>query len=459
MHDGSGLRVLFFQKLFPFPWVNDPRRTVAAAAGGCMLVRVSALRRIGGIAAIRGALIDDCALARAIKPDGAIWLGLSGTVVSLRPYRSLGDFWRMIVRSAFEQLDNSVPALLGTVLGMVLIYGVPPVTTLFGHGIGQFCGGAAWLLMAAAFRPTGRLLRPSRRGNRSCCRAPPFSIPWPPWIPPVAHGWGGAANGRAGPMAAAPDVLYAKGMTAVSHMSDPESAAHAEAIARRSGSSFLLAMKLLESGAAARRCSPSMPFAARSTISPTIPAIRPTSAAALDAWRAEIDRLFAGEPTDLNRAGPGRAGGGLRLAKGRISWPSSTAWKWTRRIACASPTWTNFILLTAIAWPARWGACRCACSASMTVREKPSRRRWGEALQLTNILRDLAEDAERDRLYLPADLLARHGDRNGRSGSGSGASGAGGGVRGESSRWPGDAMPRPRMRSANAGTPRCVRRS
>ena len=149
--------VFFFQKLFPFPWVNDPRRTVAAAAGGCMLVRVSALRRIGGIAAIRGALIDDCALARAIKPDGAIWLGLSGTVVSLRPYRSLGDFWRMIVRSAFEQLDNSVPALLGTVLGMVLIYGVPPVTTLFGHGIGQFCGGAAWLLMAAAFRPTGRL--------------------------------------------------------------------------------------------------------------------------------------------------------------------------------------------------------------------------------------------------------------------------------------------------------------
>ena len=33
----------------------------------------------------------------------------------------------------------------------------------------------------------------------------------------------------------------------------------------------------------------------------------------------------------------------------------------------------------------------------------------GEALQLTNILRDLHEDAGRDRLYLPADLLATHG--------------------------------------------------
>lgn len=149
--------VFFFQKLFPFPWVNDPGRSTAAAAGGCMLVRVSALRRIGGIAAIRGALIDDCALARAIKPGGAIWLGLSETVVSLRPYRSLGDFWRMITRSAFEQLDNSVPALLGTILGMALIYAVPPVAVLFGQGIGQFCGGTAWLLMAAAYRPTERL--------------------------------------------------------------------------------------------------------------------------------------------------------------------------------------------------------------------------------------------------------------------------------------------------------------
>ena len=149
--------VFFFQKLFPFPWVNDPERPTAAAAGGCMLVRVSALRRIGGIAAIRGALIDDCALARAIKPGAAIWLGLTDTVVSLRPYRSLGNFWRMIVRSAFEQLDNSPPALFGTVFGMALIYGVPPVATLFGHGIGQLCGGAAWVLMAASYRPTGRL--------------------------------------------------------------------------------------------------------------------------------------------------------------------------------------------------------------------------------------------------------------------------------------------------------------
>ena len=89
--------VFFFQKLYPFPWVNDPRRAAAAAAGGCMLVRRAALERVGGVASIRDRLIDDCALARRIKAGGAVWLGLGERTRSLRrtpASPTSGAWWR-----------------------------------------------------------------------------------------------------------------------------------------------------------------------------------------------------------------------------------------------------------------------------------------------------------------------------------------------------------------------------
>ena len=83
--------IFFFQKLCPFAWVNDPQHRLAAAAGGCLLVRCEALRRAGGLVAIRSHLIDDCALAAAVKQQGPIWLGLALTSYSLRQYPRLGE--------------------------------------------------------------------------------------------------------------------------------------------------------------------------------------------------------------------------------------------------------------------------------------------------------------------------------------------------------------------------------
>ncbi|MFQ5784503.1 MAG: glycosyltransferase [Alphaproteobacteria bacterium] len=155
--------VFFFQKLYPFAWVGRPRRRTAGAAGGCMLLRRDALEAAGGLRAISGALIDDCALAAALKRNGPIWLGLATTTRSLRPYRGLGAVWEMVARSAFTQLRHSTPLLALTVAGMFVVYLVPPVAALGGPIAGAdtaaVAGLAAWLIMAVAYRPTLKLYR------------------------------------------------------------------------------------------------------------------------------------------------------------------------------------------------------------------------------------------------------------------------------------------------------------
>ncbi|MGE0752376.1 MAG: glycosyltransferase [Variibacter sp.] len=151
--------IYFFQMLYPFPWVNAPKSATTAAAGGCMLVRADALAAAGGIAAIRGALIDDCALARVMKRQGPIWLGVTERVRSIRPYPRLDDFRRMVARSAYAQLNYSPLLLAGTTLGMALTYIAPPALTLFADGIAQWCGLAAWLLMALSFQPMLRFYK------------------------------------------------------------------------------------------------------------------------------------------------------------------------------------------------------------------------------------------------------------------------------------------------------------
>ncbi|NMG10327.1 glycosyltransferase [Brasilonema sp. UFV-L1] len=180
--------VFFFQKLYPFPWVNDPTKPTAAAAGGCLLITREALTRIGGIQVVRNALIDDCALAQAVKqrsmgvggvggenillsssfsssasPSHKIWLGLDDLTHSLRPYLSLSTVWGMVARTAFTQLHYSLGLLVVTVIGMILVYIVPPISAIFGllteNWLIACVGLLGWLLMACAYLPTIRFYK------------------------------------------------------------------------------------------------------------------------------------------------------------------------------------------------------------------------------------------------------------------------------------------------------------
>ena len=159
--------VFFFQKLYPFAWVNDPKRAIAAAAGGCILIRRTALTRIGGLQTVRQALIDDCALAKAVKVDTPrnhpIWLGLTQSTRSLRPYDTLATIWDMVARTAYTQLNYSPRLLVGTLLGMTLVYLVAPIALLVGvltvNWTLAVAGLVGWGLMALAYLPTVQLYR------------------------------------------------------------------------------------------------------------------------------------------------------------------------------------------------------------------------------------------------------------------------------------------------------------
>jgi len=180
--------VFFFAKLYPFAWVSDVRKATSGAAGGCMLVRRSALEEAGGMESIRHELIDDCSLAERIKhrrgQDHArpIRLDLAESSESLRPYDSWRDIWNMIARTAFTQLRYSPLLLAGTVIGMFLIYLVPPLFAL-AMGTLAWPAWAAWILMCIAYAP---MLRYYRR-----------SILWAPALPLIALFYVSATIGSA----------------------------------------------------------------------------------------------------------------------------------------------------------------------------------------------------------------------------------------------------------------------
>jgi len=163
--------IYFFQMLYPFAWSNDPAQRTAAAAGGCMLVRAGALEASGGLEAIKGALIDDCAVARRVKDltlrgdrasaGGGIWIGLTASARSIRPYRGLGGIWHMVARTAYTQLRHRPALLAGTLAGMSLMYLLPSLGVFLypwhGDGVAALLGVAAWSLMALTVWPTLRL--------------------------------------------------------------------------------------------------------------------------------------------------------------------------------------------------------------------------------------------------------------------------------------------------------------
>ncbi len=149
--------IFFFQMLYPFAWVNRPERRTAAAAGGCMLVQRQALQAAGGIEAIHGEIIDDCALARLLKARGPIWLGLTERVKSVRANASLPEIRAMVVRSAYAELRFSPWRLAGTGAAMTVAYLAAPLLAVLGSGAPQSLGALAWMLMALSFQPTLRL--------------------------------------------------------------------------------------------------------------------------------------------------------------------------------------------------------------------------------------------------------------------------------------------------------------
>ncbi|MEB3293351.1 MAG: glycosyltransferase [Synechococcales bacterium] len=156
--------VFFFAKLYPFRWVNHPKRKLGAAAGGCSLIQRSALERIGGIAAIKDALIDDCTLAQTIKssipessPSNKIWLGLATQTYSLRPYDGLEPIWNMVARTAYTQLNYSPLLLVGTLAGMAIVYLLPVVALMWGIVTGNLAlvgiSGLTYILMVLSYLP------------------------------------------------------------------------------------------------------------------------------------------------------------------------------------------------------------------------------------------------------------------------------------------------------------------
>lgn len=146
--------VFFFQLLYPFARVNNPMAVTAAAAGGTMLIRRPALERIGGIDTVRGALIDDVALAAAIKRGGRIWLGHSALARSIRPYPGAADIWRMIARTAYVQLRFSPALLVATTLAMALVWLLPPWLAVTGEGLPRLLGLLTWVAAMLSFLPT-----------------------------------------------------------------------------------------------------------------------------------------------------------------------------------------------------------------------------------------------------------------------------------------------------------------
>jgi hopene-associated glycosyltransferase HpnB len=152
--------VYFFFMLYPPAWIRDTRRSTAGAAGGCMLVRAETLERAGGLAATRGALIDDCSLARLLKHHGGrLWIGLTDQSQSLRRYETFSDVERMVSRTAFNQLKHSSLLLLCTIAGMLITYLAPPLLLLTRSGLAILMGAAAWLAMTMTYSTMVRYYR------------------------------------------------------------------------------------------------------------------------------------------------------------------------------------------------------------------------------------------------------------------------------------------------------------
>jgi hopene-associated glycosyltransferase HpnB len=154
----------FFLMLYPPRWIGDPNASTAGAAGGCILLRRNVLAPIGGMALIRGEVIDDCALARAVKKNGGrIWMGVTRRSVSLRSYWSFAEIRNMIARTAFTQLHYSILFLVMALAGLFVTFLLPWFSFLSGEDPAWFLASTSICLMTVTFGVTVRF----------------YSLPWP----------------------------------------------------------------------------------------------------------------------------------------------------------------------------------------------------------------------------------------------------------------------------------------
>jgi len=147
----------FFLMLYPPRWIAASNASTAGAAGGCILLRRNVLAPIGGIASIRGEVIDDCALARAVKSRGGrIWMGLTRASVSLRSYGSFAEIRDMIARTAFTQLRYSLVLLIAAMTGLFATFLLAWILFFAYPGEAWLLVDTAIALMAATFLATVR---------------------------------------------------------------------------------------------------------------------------------------------------------------------------------------------------------------------------------------------------------------------------------------------------------------
>ena len=150
--------IFFFQKLYPFNLVNNNQSNFAAAAGGCIFSEINIFKKRNILELIKNKIIDDCNLAKILKKEGKIWLGLTDHVESLREYKKLNQIWRMVSRTAYEQLNNSFIILLISIFGMMLMYLVSSIFFIQNFLIFQFKNiffiFFNFVLMSFIFRPT-----------------------------------------------------------------------------------------------------------------------------------------------------------------------------------------------------------------------------------------------------------------------------------------------------------------
>ncbi|MBE1236685.1 presqualene diphosphate synthase HpnD [Phaeovibrio sulfidiphilus] len=408
--------IFFFQKLYPFPQINNPAHRRAGAAGGCMMVRTPALRAIGGIESIHGALIDDCTLAARLKGKGPIFLGLATRSRSLRPYDSLGEIWSMVARTAYVQLERSPLMLLATVVGMVLLYLVFPVATIVGLVTGTWpvalLGALGWTLMTLLYAPTLRLYRrPFRSGFLLPVAAFLYTLMTIDSARRHYMGRGGEWKGRvySDETGTTPNQAGPADPAATSGGWTTEKlAAHVEELTRASGTSFYGAMRVLPKP---RRQGMYALYAFCRVIDDIAddPGSREEKEQKLAAWRDQIDAIYdpARAPTDpvALALSPVRLRFGLpkqdflAVIEGmemdagpsvRIADMPSLEY-YCDRVACAVGRLSNRI----------FGVDEALVD--------PIAKHTGLALQFVNILRDVAEDARINRLYLPASRLRAHG--------------------------------------------------